>query len=156
MPLSILFDMAGRVTLEDKVRFEAWTGSRFETVRSVDLTRNLLHPGVMLLYLPKPLPAHRMLDTDGHWLRLSCSSYLENPGGCPRVDAIRLNTVEAFQRERAEEERFFVSAYEAGKSLELLHRPILDIQVWIDEVSGLAAHGILRRSSSRTFPRPDT
>ena len=138
MPLSILFDMAGRVMLEDKVRFEAWTGSRFETVRTVDLTHNLLHPGVMLLYLPKPLPAHRMLGTDGHWLRLSRSSYLENPGGCPKVNAIQLNTVEAFQRERAEEERFSVSAYEAGKALELLHRPILDAQVWIDEVSGLA------------------
>ena len=142
MPLSIFFDMAGRVKLEDKVGFEAWTGSRFEPVRMVDLTRNLLHPGLMLLYLPKPLPAQTMLGMEGYWLRLSRSSYLENPGGWPRVNAIHLNTVEAFQREQAAEEIFSASAYEAGKSVDLLHRPVLEAQVWVDEVGGLAVSDI--------------
>ena len=137
MPLSIFFDMAGRVNLEDKVRFEAWNGTRFEAVRTVDLTHNLLHPGVMLLYLPRPLPVHTLFGTEGYWLRLSRSSYLNNPGGWPRVNAIHLNTVEAFQRERAQEERFSVSAYEAGKALSLLHRPVLEAQVWVDEIGGL-------------------
>ena len=137
MPMSIFFDLAGRVKLEDKVRFEAWSGSRFEAVRTVDLTRNLLHPGVMLLYLPKPLPRHTLFGTEGCWLRLSRSSYLDNAGGWPRVSAIHLNTVEAIQREQAQEERFPVSAYEAGKTLSLLHRPVLDVQVWVDEVAGL-------------------
>ena len=137
MPLSILFDMAGRVKMEDKVRFEAWNGTRFETVRTVDLTRNLLHPGVMLLYLSRPLPACTMFGTQGCWLRLSRTSYLDNPGGWPRVSALRLNMAEAFQREQAEEERFSVGAYEAGKEVTLLHSPVLDSQVWVDEVGGL-------------------
>ena len=142
MPLSILFDAAGRVKLEDKVRFEAWTGSRFEPVRTVDLTRNLLHPGVMLLYLSKPLPVHRLFGTEGYWLRLSRSSYLDNAGGWPRMNAIRLNIVEAVQRERAQEERFSARTYEAGKTLELLHRPVLHAQVWVDEVGGLTVSEI--------------
>ena len=148
MPLSIFFDMAGRVNLEDKVRFEAWNGTRFEAVRTVDLTHNLLHPGVMLLYLPKPLPVHTLFGTEGYWLRLSRSSYLDNPGGWPRVNAIHLNTVEAFQRERAQEERFSVSAYEAGKTLSLLHRPVLEAQVWVDEIGGLTV------SEAEAWPSP--
>ena len=142
MPLSIFFDVAGRVTLGDKVRFEAWTGDRFEPVRMVDLTRNLLHPGVMLLYLPKPLPSHRLMGLEGHWLRLSRSSYLDQEGHWPRVHGIRLNMVKALQREQAEEERFSVSAYEAGKSLQLLQKPVLDAQVWVDEVGGLSVSEI--------------
>ncbi len=138
MPLSILFDVAGRVQLEDKLRFEAWTGSRFEPVRTVDFTHNLLHPGVMLLYLSKPLPTHTLFGTQGCWLRLCRTSYLENSGGWPRVRDIRLNMVEAVQRERAEEERFSTGPYEAHKILTLLHRPVLDIQVWVDEVRGLS------------------
>ena len=138
MPLSLFFDMAGRVKLDDKVRFEAWTGSRFEPVRTVDLTRNLLHSGTMLLYLPKPLPARTMFGREGYWLRLSRSTYLDNSGGWPRVNAIYLNVMEAVQRERAEEERFSVSAYEADKTLQLLHSPVLDAQVWVDEIGGLA------------------
>lgn len=138
MPLSIYFDVAGRVRLEDKLRFEAWTGERFEPVRTVDLTRNLLHPGVMLLYLPKPLPTHSRFGTEGCWLRLSRSSYLENSGGWPRVNAVRLNMVEAVQRQRAEEQIFSAGIYEANKLLSLLRRPILDCQVWVDEAQALA------------------
>lgn len=138
MPLSIFFDMAGRVKLDDKVRFEAWTGSRFEPVRTVDLTRNLLHSGTMLLYLPKPLPTHTFFGREGCWLRLSRSTYLDNSGEWPRVNALHLNVVEAVQREQAAEERFSVSAYEAGKALKLLYHPVLEAQVWVDEIGGVA------------------
>lgn len=136
MPLSIHLDMAGRVHLEDKVRFEAWIGSRFQPVRTVDLTRNLLQSGVMLLYLPKALPAYTLFGTEGYWLRLSRSSYLDNPGGWPRVNAVGLNMVEALQQEEAEES-FSVSAYEAGKEVSLLHMPVLETQVWVDEAGAL-------------------
>ena len=137
MPLSLFFDVAGRVKLEDKLSFEAWTGSRFEAVRTVDLTRNLLHPGVMLLYLPRPLPEHALFGQTGCWLRLSRSSYLEQRGTL-WMNAVRLNIVEAVQRERAEDETFSTGPYEAGKVLELLERPVLEAQVWVDEVAGLA------------------
>ena len=137
MPLSIFFDVAGRVCLEDKLHFEAWTGQRFEPVRSVDMTRNLLHPGVMLLYLPKPLPVHTLFGQEGCWLRLSRSSYLEQ-WGAVRVNHVQLNIAEAVQRQRAEDELFSVGPYEAGKVLELLERPVLEAEIWVDEVAGLA------------------
>ena len=68
------------------------------------------------------------------------------------MGAIHLNTVEAVQRERAEEERFSVGAYEAGKTLRLLHSPVLDAQVWVDEAAGLAvsdAEALARRMPER-------
>ena len=138
MPLSLYFDVAGRVQLEDKLRFEAWTGQRFEPVRMVDLTRNLLHPGTMLLYLPRPLPEHTLFGRTGCWLRLSRSSYLDNGGGWPRMNAVEPNLVEAVQRERAEDEFFSAGPYEANLVLTLLHSPVLDAGVWVDEAGGLA------------------
>ena len=138
MPLSLYIEVAGRVKLEDKLRFEAWTGERFELVRTVDLTHNLLHPGVILLYLPTPLPTHTLFGTEGCWLRLSRSSYLENGGGRLLVNQIRLNMVEAVQRQRAEEQLFSTGIYEANKVLTLLHSPVLELQVWVDEVGELA------------------
>ena len=114
MPLSILFDVAGRVRLEDKVRFEAWTGQRFEPVRTVDLTRNLLQAGTMLLYLSRPLPERTLFGVRGHWLRLSRSSYLDNRWGWPWVSGVRLNIVEAVQRERTEDELFSTGMSPSG------------------------------------------
>ena len=78
----LLAPSAGRVLLEDKLVVEAWTGKRFEPVRAVDLTRNLLHPGVMLLYLPRPLPEHTLFGQTGHWLNRSLAS-------CPAADLAR-------------------------------------------------------------------
>ena len=98
MPLALLFEVAGRAILSDKLSFEAWTGERFEKVRSVDLTRNLLHTGLVLLYLPSILPQARFFGREGCWLRMIRSSYLENSGGYPHIGGVRLNTVSAVQR----------------------------------------------------------
>lgn len=138
MPLSLYFDLAGRVKLEDKLHFEAWTGSRFESVRCVDMTRNLLHTGTMLLYLPQPLPERSLFGESGCWLRLSRSSWLDNRQGTPRMSAVHLNIVQAAAREQAEDEIFSAGTYEANLRLRLFHGSVLDAQVWVDEVGGLA------------------
>lgn len=137
MPLSLLFEISGRAALSDKLAFEAWTGKRFEKVRSVDFTRNLLHTGLALLYLPTLLPQARFFGCDGYWLRIIRSSYLENSGGYPLVSGVRLNTVLAVQRRKTEEQWFDTDTYEAGKILTLLETPALGCQVWVDEVNGL-------------------
>ena len=138
MPLSLYFDVAGRVNLGDTLRVEAWTGQRFESVRTVDTTRNLLHPGVMLLYLPRPLPEGDFFGETGCWLRLVRSSYLESAGGYPRVRGIYPNIVSGCQRETGEEMRFSVGPYEANKEVALFYSPVLELEVWVDEQSGLA------------------
>lgn len=137
MPLSIYFDVAGRLRLEDKLRFEAWTGSRFEPVRGIDLTRNLLHPGTMLLYLSQPLPCRTLFGSTGYWLRLQRSTYMGGERNVPRVNAVGLNIVQASAREQAADEVFSAGVYEANLQLRLFHGSVLDAQVWVDEVGGL-------------------
>ncbi len=138
MPLSILFEVAGRAPLDDKLAFEAWAGGRFKPVRSVDLTRNLMHTGMAFLYLPDPLPEAVFFGEAGHWIRVIRSSYQENSKGYPRVNAVRLNTVAAVQRRQAEEQRFDCGVYEAGKVLQLLETPVQNCRVWVDEIAALA------------------
>lgn len=138
MPLSLYFDVAGRVNLGETLRMEAWNGQRFEGVRTVDMTRSLLHAGVMLLYLSEPLPTGAFFGETGCWLRLVRSSYLESRVGYPRVRAIYPNIVSGRQRERGTDARFSTGPYEANKSVSLFYRPVLDLEVWIDEQSGLA------------------
>lgn len=138
MPLSILFEVSGKAPLDDKLVFEAWTGSRFKPVRSVDLTRNLAHTGTALLYLPEPLPKAEFFGETGCWIRVIRSSYQENSKGYPRVNAVRLNTVSAIQRRREEEQWFDCGVYEAGKVLQLLEKPVQDCRVWVDEIAALA------------------
>lgn len=138
MPLSIYFDVAGRVKLTDKLNFEAWNGSRFEPVNCVDLTRNLLHPGTMLLRLPGPLAEGTMFGVTGYWLRLSRSSYLAPAYGVPQISGMDLNVVDADARQAGMEEVFSAGVYEANLRLELFRTPVLDTAVWVDETAGLS------------------
>ena len=139
MPLSLLFEIAGHAKMEDKIRFEAWNGRRFEPIRSVDLTQGLLHSGMMLLYLPEKLPERTCFGVSGCWLRLSRSAYHRKKDGVyPQINGLRFNTVTAVQRERVPDVYGSTGAYEANKELRLTRQPVLSAQVWVDEVSGLA------------------
>ena len=141
MPLSLRFQMAGRVRMEDALLWEWWDGSRFQPVRYVDGTANLLHSGEIFLYLSQPLPREELLGQEGCWLRVSRTS--RRPGPAPTVAAILRNTVTAVQRQREPEQFFDTAAYEAGKTVALLARPVQDCQVWVDEISGLSAEEAL-------------
>ena len=56
MPLSLLFELCGASVLPGKVTYECQTRQhKFESVRCIDYTDNLLYTGAVLLYLPEPL-----------------------------------------------------------------------------------------------------
>lgn len=137
MPLSLRFQMAGRARMEDALLWEWWDGSRFQPVRCVDGTENLLHSGEVFLYLSQPLPRAELLGQEGCWLRVSRTS--RRPGPAPTASAILRNTVTAVQRQREPEQYFDTAAYEAGKTVAVLARPVQDCQVWVDEMTGLSA-----------------
>ena len=136
MPLSLRFQMEGRVRMEDALVWEWWDGRRFQPVRCVDGTENLFHSGEIFLYLSQPLPAGELLGQEGCWLRVSRTS--RRPCPAP-VAAVLCNTVTAVQRQREPDQFFDTGVYEAGKAVALLAQPVQDCQVWVDEMAGLSA-----------------
>lgn len=95
----------------------------------------------MYLYLTEPVPEGAFFGRDGYWLRLSRTSYREAP--VPQVSAVKLNVVAAIQCQRAEDQYFDTGVYEAGKTIHLISRPVLDCQVWVDEGGALAVNDAL-------------
>ena len=135
MPLSLLFEVVGRVPLTDKLVWECCTGERFEAVATVDLTGNLHHTGQVMLYLPEPLPQTSLFGMEGCWLRVSRSSGFEGPSPC--IAAVLLNTVYAHQTQRQEDMYFNTAPYDAGKQVTLLYTPVVSCEVWVDEAAVL-------------------
>ncbi len=135
MPLSLLFEVVGRVPLTDKLVWECCTGERFEAVAAVDLTGNLHHTGQVMLYLPERLPRVSLFGAEGCWLRVSRSSGFQGPEPC--VAAVRLNTVTARQLQREQALYFNTAPYDAGKTVTLLRTPVAACEVWVDEAGAL-------------------
>lgn len=139
MPLSMLFEICGDSLLDSKILYEAWVKDRFERVRASDNTENLRYTGAVFLYIPRQLSEAEFFGRKGYWLRMSLSSHLTDEGRAPRVAGIRFNIVNAIQRQKAAEQVFNTGPYEAGKSIELLEKPVLDCEVWVDEKNGVSA-----------------
>ena len=135
MPLSLLFEVVGRVPLTDKLMWECCTGGRFEAVAAVDLTGNLHHTGQVMLYLPERLPRVSLFGEEGCWLRVSRSSGFQGPEPC--VASVQLNTVTARQLQREPELYFNTAPYDADKTVTLLRTPVASCEVWVDEAGAL-------------------
>ncbi len=138
MPLSILFQVVGETLLESKIAFEAYDGEQFFPLRAIDQTQNLRYTGTVFLYLPEPLPQATLFGQEGYWLRMSLSSYGSNPTRTPHVAGLAFNIVRARQYQRGVEQLFSTEAYEAGKTLELLESPVLETDIWVDEMGNLS------------------
>ena len=137
MPLALRFQLIGRTRIEDALSWEWWDGSRFQPVRCVDGTENLLHSGEIFFYLPERLKEHEFFGQTGCWLRVCRAS--RKGGLMPTAAAILPNTVTAVQRQREPDQYFDTAAYEAGKRVRLLAQPVQNCQVWVDEMTALSA-----------------
>lgn len=133
MPLSLRFQVEGRVRLSGQLVWEYWNGKSFEPIRTVDQTERLQHSGQIFLFLPEKLPEAEKLGTSGCWLRLSRSA--AETGPMPKVQSVTVNAVAAAQRQREADQLFDTEIYEAGKRVGLMNLPVQECRVWIDEVS---------------------
>ena len=138
MPLSIFFEIRGEDAPYSKISCEVWVKNKFLPCRTIDTTSNLRHTGAMFMYITQPLTEAEFFGENGFWLRMSLSSNSGEVRRAARVSAMHLNTVSAVQRRRAPEQFFNTGPYEAGKIITLLEKPVLNCELWVDEIGGLS------------------
>lgn len=136
MPLSLWFEVVGRVPMFEPLIWEQTTANGFVPVACVDMTGNLHHTGHVLLYLSEPLTEITVFGQTGYWLRVSRGTAFAQ--AAPYIASVRLNTVHAQQVERQPDQYFDVGVYEAGKTVQLHNTPVISCTVWVDEVGTLS------------------
>lgn len=131
MPLSLWFEVVGRVPMSETLVWEQATVEGFAPVACVDMTDNLHHTGHVLLYLSEPLAEVTIFGQIGYWLRVSRGNQAAR--AVPYIVSARLNTIDAQQVERQPDQYFDVGVYEAGKTVQLSSVPVISCTVWVDE-----------------------
>jgi len=150
MPLSILFNIVGRVPQRNHLIWEFCTDvNQFESVSVIDLTNNLQHTGQLFLYLPTPLPSVTLFGQKGYWLRVRESNTVA-ASASPCVVDIQLNTVNVRQTQQELDAYFDAAPYEANKQIVLPRTPVVSCDVWVNEAS------VLSDMEAQTFQRQDT
>lgn len=136
LPLSLMFDINGRVSLDQGIRYEIYDGTAFRQVSYEDGTDCFEHTGIVNLYLHDKLPRTVFFSEEGYWLRISPENN-RNQDNVPMVTGIYTNCVRCSQKEHSEEMTFSTGVQEAGKKIKIPYLPILDESVWVDEKGSL-------------------
>ncbi|MCR4745450.1 MAG: hypothetical protein K5894_09515 [Lachnospiraceae bacterium] len=134
LPFSMMFDLENNSMLNEQLRYEIWTGKRFDLVHVIDNTDNLEHSGPVYFYFNLPSEEGRFFGKTGYWLKLSAGQKpLKSVNFCPLVKNIFMNVTKVIQRRHAEEEVFSNDSYDKNKKIYLLNKPVLDLEVWVNE-----------------------
>jgi uncharacterized phage protein gp47/JayE len=154
---------------------------RFEwkTLDTRDQTGGLTERGIVMLTLPTPTESFELFGRDRHWIRARLtedafdvhSSLPEDGGGeqvdataerttePPTLDGVYQNTQLAYNKITIEDEILGSSDGSHEQSFTCAHAPVIDIELWVDELSTLSA-GECRRLAEehpeRTRPEYDS
>lgn len=132
-PVPFYFEMQGRAKGLRRIGVEAFLGREFEDVPFRDDMEDCTHSGVLHCYLPKLLARTEVFGLSGYFVRIVDRTGRPQPD-CPRIRRIVPNCAHVTQRERAPEETFSTEIHESGKRLRLDEGPVLEAEVWVDEL----------------------
>ena len=145
LPFSMMFVLENNSVLLEQVRYEIWTGKRFETVHVIDDTNNLSHSGPVYCYFNIPSEEGEFFGQSGYWMKISAGRKpVKNERLCPKVEKILFNVSKIEQCRHAEEEIFSNDDYEKNKKITLLNKPILQIDVWVNETDRIKTEDVAR------------
>ncbi|SKB73263.1 putative baseplate assembly protein [Lachnospiraceae bacterium] len=143
MPFSMMFDMDSHSGAKGKIKFELWTGKRFDPVHVVDDTANLLHSGPVFLFFNRTSKIGRFFGKEGYWLRISAGfNPIKENIPAPYMRSISFNVTKAVQRQHAEDEFFTAESYAEKRKIQLLNTPVIHTDVWINETKGIKSETI--------------
>ena len=116
-------------------------------IKAVDGTDGLTADGTIALYAPRDFLQAELFGRTGHWVRMTDRAdwRAEGETATPIVLDIVPNTVPIVQRQTVQKEMFPSGPYEAGRELVLINKPVLDCEVWVDELACLSSEERDRR-----------
>ncbi|MDQ7096753.1 hypothetical protein REC12_24475 [Desulfosporosinus sp. PR] len=144
-PLNLYFKTIGQSKLRHALSFEYFAddlkgeGSWYE-LKVNDKTEGLREEGIISLYNPPNFQKSLFFGQEGYWLRIVAKNlkFSEPTDDGPLITAILPNVVEIVQKQTISKEMFQSGIYEVGKVISLAHYPVLECQVWINEMSDIA------------------
>lgn len=108
-------------------------------MKANDRTDGLQEDGIISIYAPPDFARDSLFGQDGYWLRIVDRNlkFAETQDSCPVVQKIIPNVVEIVQKRTVLKEMFRTGIFEAGKEVVLSNRPVLECEVWVNEISDI-------------------
>ena len=136
-PVPLYFELQGRLRERRHTQVQAHYGRGFEDIKTVSELDGCMRAGIVSMYLPQGMRRTEVFGMNGWFIRILDVTGRRNMTTCPRVNRIIPNCVHITQRERAADMIFSTDIHEAHKRIRLDESPVLQAQVWVDELASL-------------------
>ncbi|MGI6120516.1 MAG: hypothetical protein ACOYIB_08145 [Desulfosporosinus sp.] len=105
-----------------------------------DRTDALKEDGIISIYAPPDFIKSTIFGQEGYWLRIVDMNLKFNDtiDSCPVVRKIILNVVGIVQKQTILGEMFQARIFEAGKEISLANRPVLECNLWVNEIKDIS------------------
>lgn len=144
-PVNLYFKTEGRSKTKRMLNFEYLTkdvggDGVWRELKVSDGTEGLEEDGIISIYAPRDFKKDTLFGHEGYWLRIADKNlkYIEKAESYPVVQKIVPNVVEIIQKQTVLNEMFNTGIYESGKEIVLANRPVLECQVWVNEISDIS------------------
>ena len=153
-PVKILFTMLNNIIGSHPVfRWEYYGRNGFTELNLVDETCNFSKTGIVTIMGNCNFKKHRLFGKELYWIRISDENgyYLTHSAEAvyPAVTGFYMNAVKIVNADLEKTEYFSTERYEENKTLVLLNRSIIELSLWVDEVSLLSEDQISRLKQER-------
>lgn len=145
-PISLYFDLKNNSYNEDNKMNIYWNYLRkkedkhiWENIKIIDGTNNMSNSGSVLFSLKDKLDKIELFGIQGYWIRISV--YKEDKVGEINnlfINGIYMNCIEATQQETVKKEYLNASIQEDSIKFYLNNFPVIEEEVWINEISILS------------------
>jgi len=103
----------------------------------LDETRGLAKSGILEFVVPEEMEASQLYGSEDslYWVRIQFTD--EGTLGTPRISGLYTNCVWALQARTIEDEVLVSNSKETGHEFKLMNMPVVDAEVWVNEVAWL-------------------
>ncbi|HNW37976.1 MAG TPA: hypothetical protein PKJ75_03905, partial [Methanosarcina vacuolata] len=103
----------------------------------LDETRGLSKSGILEFVVPEEMEASQLYGSEDslYWIRIQFTD--EGTLGTPRISGLYTNCVWALQARTIEDEVLVSNSKETGHEFKLMNMPVVDAEVWVNEVAWL-------------------
>ena len=141
LPLSIYIGLDGTGGMGRTLSFErmirdASGRAVFRACKALDETGGMKDSGVISLYVPGDMIKESIFGLEAYWLRMVDADlrYKESDGATV-LERIEINAASIVQKQTVQGLYYSTELFESGKTITLPERPVLQCEVFVDEIS---------------------
>ena len=136
LPVNLYLGFDGEITDERVLNFSCCSASQtgnWSELKVTDGTRGFCGSGIISMYVPDDIAETEIFGVKGYWIRAE-EPFGSSAAVSPTLITAEMNAVDLIQQISVTGERNSAAAGKKNHKLQLIYRPVINCEVWVNEL----------------------